>query len=81
MARDQFVDILLEVPAYELADLQDPSQELYEVMRVAAQKKCAEIGARIDAGLGPVEVLVQHAQHPLLGDYALVASRWAVVAS
>lgn len=77
--RGSFVEVLLEVPTRELAGLHDPTQELYERMRVAAQAKCAEVGARIDAGLGPVEILVQEARHALLGDMTLVASRWAVV--
>lgn len=77
--RDEFVEVLLEVPASELVGLHDPTQELYEAMRLAADEKCAAVGARIDAGLGPVEVLVQQARHPLLGDMTLVASRWAVV--
>lgn len=76
---DRFVEVLLEVPVAELARLHDPTGELYERMRVAAEVKCAEVGGRVDAGLGPVEVLVQQARHPLVGDFTLVASRWAVV--
>lgn len=76
---EQFVEVLLEVPTRELAGLHDPTQELYEKMRVAAQQKCGEVGRRVDSGLGPVEVLVQEGQHPLIGNVTLVASRWAVL--
>lgn len=74
-----YVDVLLEVPTHELAAQSDPTGALYELMLSGAMKKCAEVGARVDGGLGPVEVRVEQAQHPLLGDFTLVASRWAVV--
>lgn len=74
----RYVEVLLEVPVKELAALHDPTQELYEKMRLAAQEKAAEVGKRVDAGEGPVEVVVQQARHPLMGDFTLVASRWAV---
>lgn len=75
---DKFVEVLLEVPTTQLAHVDDPTHALYEMMRDEANRKCAEVGARVDAGVGPVEVLVQEARHPLLGDMTLVASRWAV---
>lgn len=79
MVREKFVEVLLEIPTRELARLDDPTQEIYERMRLAAVEKTAEAGGRVDAGLGPVEVLVQEARHALLGDFTLVASRWAVI--
>jgi hypothetical protein len=76
--REEFVEVLLEVPVKELATLHDPTQELYEAMRIAADRKCAEVGRRVHAATGPVEVRVQEARHPLIGDMTLVASRWRV---
>lgn len=76
--REEFVEVLLEVPASELVRLQDPTFELYESMRIAADKKCREVGRRVHAATGPVEVRVQEARHPLIGDMTLVASRWRV---
>lgn len=77
--RDVFVDVFLEVPTVELAALADPSRELYERMRVAADRECEVAGARLRTDRAP-EVRVQQAHHPLAGDVTLVASRWAVVA-
>jgi hypothetical protein len=48
-------------------------------MRDSADRLCAEIGARLRTDRAP-EIVVQEAQHPLLGDFTLFASRWAVVA-
>jgi hypothetical protein len=75
----KYVDVLLEVPVAELLRQDDPTGALYELMLRGAVDKCAEVGARVDAGLGPVEARVEQAQHPLLGDMTLVASRWAVI--
>jgi hypothetical protein len=77
--RDVFVDVLLEVPVRELAGLPDPSRELYERMRVSADRLCAEQGARLRTDRAP-EVHVREGRHPLIGDMTLVASRWAAVA-
>jgi hypothetical protein len=77
--RDVFVDVLLEVPVRELAGLPDPSRELYERMRVSADRLCAEQGARLRTDRAP-EVQVREGRHPLIGDMTLVASRWAAVA-
>ncbi len=78
--RDAFVDVLLEVPAAELARLDDPTRFLWERMREKADALCAESGARLRTDRAP-EVRVQEGRHPLLGlDMTLVASRWAVVA-
>lgn len=76
--RDGFVEVLLEVPVAELRGLQDPTLELYERMRIAADAKCAEVGGWLRTDRSP-EVMVQEARHPLIGDLTLVASRWAVV--
>lgn len=76
--RDGFIEVLLEVPAAQLARLEDPTRDLYEAMRVAADEKCAEAGARLRTDRHP-EVLVQQARHVLIGDMTLVASRWPVV--
>jgi hypothetical protein len=78
--RDVFVDVLLEVPAVELARLDDPTAFLYERMRDRADQLCAASGARLRTDRSP-EVRVQEGRHPLLGvDMTLVASRWAAVA-
>lgn len=78
--RDVFVDVLLEVPASEVARLHDPTRELYEAMRTKADELCAASGARLRTDRAP-EVRVQEGRHPLLGvDMTLVASRWAAVA-
>lgn len=78
--RDMFIEVLLEVPAGDLARLDNPTQFLYERMRDQADKVCAENGARLRTDRAP-EVRVQEGRHPLLGvDMTLVASRWAVVA-
>lgn len=78
--RDMFVDVLLEVPARDLAALDDPSRFLYERMRTRADELCAESGARLRTDRAPAFRVVE-ARHPLLGvDMTLVATRWAVVA-
>lgn len=78
--KDVFIDVTLEVPAAELARLDDPTAFLYGRMRDRADALCAENGARLRTDRAP-EVVVQEGRHPLLGiDMTLVASRWAVVA-
>lgn len=78
--RDIFIDVLLEVPVRELHRLQDPTRELYERMRHAADAKCDAAGARLRTDRAP-EVRIQEGRHPLTGeDITLFASRWAVVA-
>jgi hypothetical protein len=77
--RDAFVDVRLEVPAYELQGLPDAATQVIERMRDSADRLCAESGARLRTDRAP-EIVVQEAQHPLLGDFTLFASRWAVVA-
>jgi hypothetical protein len=78
--RDTFVDVRLEVPTRELAGLgDDASQQVLERMRDSADRLCAERGARLRTDRAP-EIVVQEAQHPLLGDFTLFASRWAAVA-
>lgn len=78
--RDMFIDVMLEVPAADLAALDDPTRFLWERMRGQADKVCQENGARLRTDRAP-EVRVQEGRHPLLGvDMTLVASRWAVVA-
>ena len=77
--RDTFVDVRLEVPTRELLALHDAPQQVLERMRDSADRLCADSGARLRTDRAP-EVIVQEAQHPLLGDFTLFASRWAVVA-
>ena len=78
--KDLYMDVLIEVPAGDLANLPDPTQFLWERMRARADEVCRENGARLRTDRTP-EVTVQEARHPLLGvDMTLVASRWAVVA-
>jgi hypothetical protein len=77
--RDAFVDVRLEVPTHELQGLSDASTQVLERMRDSADRLCAESGARLRTDRAP-EIVVQEAQHPLLGDFTLFASRWAVVA-
>lgn len=77
--RDTFVDVRLEVPTSELRGLPDAAQQVVERMRDAADRLCAESGARLRTDRAP-ELIVQEAQHPLLGDFTLFASRWDVVA-
>lgn len=78
--RDVFVDVLLEIPAADLAGQNDPTHYLYEQMRRKADQTCDENGARLRTDRTP-EVVVRQGRHPLLGvDMVLVASRWAVIA-
>ena len=77
--RDVYVDVLLEVPLAELAGLHDASQQVLERMRDSADRLCAEQGARLRTDRAP-EIVIQQAQHTLLGDMTLFASRWAAVA-
>jgi hypothetical protein len=77
--RDTFVDVRLEVPTHELQGLSDAATQVLERMRDSADRLCAESGARLRTDRAP-EIVVQEAQHPLLGDFTLFASRWAVVA-
>jgi hypothetical protein len=77
--RDTFVDVRLEVPTHELQGLPDGATQVLERMRDSADRLCAESGGRLRTDRAP-EIVVQEAQHPLLGDFTLFASRWAVVA-
>lgn len=78
--RDVFVDVLLEIPASELAQQPDPTRYLWERMRERADQVCAEQGARLRTDREP-EVIVRQGRHPLLGlDMFLCVTRWAVVA-
>lgn len=78
--RDMFIDVLLEVPAADLRQLDDPTRFLYERMRHRADELCEGNGARLRTDRSP-EVHIREGRHPLLGiDMTLVASRWAVVA-
>lgn len=75
---DEYVDVYLEVPTNWLARLDDPTWAIYEAMRDKANEKCAEVGRRVDAGLGPVETRLVDAQAADRTDMTLVASRWRV---
>jgi hypothetical protein len=78
--QDTFVDVRLEVPVRELAALGDDGpRQVVERMRDSADRLCAERGGRLRTDRAP-ELIVQEAQHPLLGDFTLFASRWAAVA-
>lgn len=77
--RDVFVDVLLEVPTRELASLPDPASEVLLRLRDKADRFCDENGARLRTDRAP-EIIVKEAQHLLLGDMTLFASRWAAVA-
>jgi hypothetical protein len=77
--RDAFIDVLVEVPAADLAREADPTRFLYDVMRHKADAECATAGATLRTDRAP-EVVVREGRHPLLHvDMTLVASRWAVV--
>ena len=77
--RDVFVDVLLEVPTGELRGLPDAATQVMERMRDSADRLCEEQGARLRTDRAP-EIIVKEAQHILLGDMTLFASRWAAVA-
>ena len=78
--RDLFIDVLLEIPVTELAQMPDPTRGLWELMREKADAACEEQHARLRTDREP-EVVVRQGRHPLLGlDMFLCASRWAVVA-
>ena len=77
--RDVFVDVLLEVPTGELRVLDNAAQQVLERLRDSADRLCSEQGGRLRTDRAP-ELVVKEAQHPLLGDMTLFASRWAAVA-
>lgn len=77
--RDVFVDVLLEVPTAELRGLPYAAQQVLERLRDSADRLCSDQGARLRTDRAP-ELIVKEAQHVLMGDMTLFASRWAAVA-
>lgn len=77
--RDLYVDVTYEIPTSELAQKQDPSRYLLEVMRHRADALCDENGARLRTDRAP-EVIIKEGKHVLGWDMTLVASRWPVLA-
>jgi hypothetical protein len=77
MTRPAYIDVLLEIPARELATAADPTRELWERMRTKADQDCRDAGATLRTDSTP-EVIVKEGHSSFLGDVTLVASRWAV---
>lgn len=77
---DTEVEVMLEVEDAELARHADHGRYVVERCREAADKLCAESGARLRTDRAP-SFWIERATHKLLGlDVVLVRSRWAVVA-
>jgi hypothetical protein len=89
---DRFIDVAVVVPVAEIDTASDPSQFLFEKMRVSATILCEEQGLGLRTDRAP-EILFQQAQRRLPGDlggedcpvcgeeFLLLASRWAVTTS
>jgi hypothetical protein len=77
MTQRAYIDVLLEIPAAQLARSADPTRELWDMMRTKADQDCRQSGAMLRTDSEP-EVIVRQAHTALMGDVTLVASRWAV---
>lgn len=77
---DTEVEVMLEVEFTELLGVPDHGRYVLQRSREAADKLCADSGARLRTDRAPM-LWIEKAVHRLLGiDVLLVRSRWAVVA-
>lgn len=77
MTQRAYIDVLLEIPAAQLATEADPTRAIFEMLRTKAEAECHQAGATLRTDSAP-EVTVKQAHSALIGDVTLVASRWAI---
>lgn len=75
-----YLDVSLELDPTALGREADPDRWVLEALRVEADAKCAEAGARLRTDRPP-EMIIRRAQRKDTGAAVItVDSRWAVVA-
>lgn len=75
--RDAFVDVMLEIPLFDLERQADEDRYIIERLRDAADAKCERAGAELRTDVIP-EFVVEKGTLATTGeDYALIATRWA----
>lgn len=77
MTQRAYIDVLLEIPAKQLATEPDPSRAILEMLRVKADQECRTAGATLRTDSTP-EIVVKEGHSSFIGDVTLVASRWAI---